>query len=204
MAQRWRLKICGLMLASLAGVAFAGDADKQARQASGRRRDGEDRERGFSDGLNGRSMRSLDRDYRAGHRAGRAKQEANEARPDGRDYAPGYRDGFNRYRERRASGSGNRAYAAGYEAGRADHLALLAPATPAGPPPTSVDKLVGRAASGLDQDMKALGYERTGQFKVGAESFTKWRSPEQNSCVQVMAREGRVQQVSGLGGDGCS
>jgi hypothetical protein len=165
-------------------------------------------ERGFGDGLNGKDDRERDRDYRAGYNAGRAKRDAIVARPEGRDYSRGYIDGYNRYRERIAVDSKNRAYAAGYRAGQSDHTALVArqPAlgrpTPIAPA-SSADNLVGRPASVLDSDMKALGFERVAQFKKGKESFTTWQSREQNRCLRIMTREGKVQQTTHVDIDRC-
>jgi hypothetical protein len=162
--------------------------------------------RGFSDGVNGRDARERDSDYRAGHRAGRAKRESNESRPEGRDYARGYVDGFNEFRERKAVPSKNRAYVAGYRAGQADHTNLVAGAPTTLPPvtaATSVDTLVGRPSSRLDQDMKQLGFERMGQFKQGKEAFTTWQSKGQGRCVRVLSKDGKVHQVTNLEAERC-
>lgn len=166
-------------------------------------------ERGFSDGLNGRDERERDKDWRAGHAAGVAQHKANEARSDGRDYARGYRDGFNGSRERKAADGKSRAYAAGYSSGQAQQSRLAGAPAAALPGasrerPASVDKLAGRRAADVDGDMKALGYQRMGQFKGdGGESFSTWQSRAANSCVRLRVRKDRVQDFTTLDNDRC-
>jgi hypothetical protein len=169
-----------------------------------------DYERGYGDGLNGKGTRERDGDYRAGYRTGWAKHQANEARPDGRDYSRGYRDGFKRYRERLAVSSRNRAYASGFRAGQADHVALVAgsPVRPVppieAPPPTHADNLLGRPAATLDRDMKSLGFVLLGQYRKGAESFTTWQSQGLNRCLRIVTRDGKVQQVTDVDNTNCT
>jgi hypothetical protein len=169
-----------------------------------------DYKRGYGDGLNGKGTRERDGDYRAGYRAGWAKHQANEARPDGRDYSRGYRDGFKRYRERLAVASRNRAYASGFRAGQADHVALVAgsPVLPMPPietpPPTHADNLLGRPAATLDRDMKSLGFVLLGQYRKGAESFTTWQSQGLNRCLRIVTRDGKVQQVTDVDNTNCT
>jgi hypothetical protein len=164
--------------------------------------------RGFGDAVNRRDVRERNDDYRAGYRAGRAKRESNEARVDGRDYARGYTDGFNQYRERKAAPAGNSVYAAGYRAGQVDHTNLaVAPASakPAAPvaAATSVETLVGRPSSRLDDDMKQLGFAREGQFKKGKNSYTTWQNKGQARCVRVLSSDGKVREITDLEKEQC-
>lgn len=182
------------------------------RQATGSAAASEDYVRGYGDGLNGKDDRDRDRDYLAGYRAGRAKHEANADRNDGRDYARGYRDGYNRFRERAAVPSGNRAYAAGFRAGQADHTGLVAggtgrPVPPIAPmpnPPATTDSLVGRPSATLERDMTSLGFVKLAQIKIGKESFTTWQSRSPNRCLRLVTRDGKVQQVTDADNANCN
>lgn len=186
-----------------------GQARRQATGAAPTASD--DYLRGYGDGLNGKDRRDRDSAYRDGHRAGRAQHEANAARADGRDYARGYRDGHNRFRERAAVPSGNRAYAAGFRAGQANHTALVAgsggqPVPPTGPlpPPAQGGDLVGRPAATLDRDMKSLGFVLLGRAKKGKVEFTTWQSRNLNKCLRITAHDGRVQQVVDVDNTNCT
>lgn len=180
------------------------------RQATGSAAVSEDYVRGYSDGLNGKDDRDRDSGYLKGYRAGRAKHEANAARSDGRDYARGYRDGYNRFRERAAVPSSNRAYAAGFRAGQADHTGLVAgsgsgssgQALP--PPPANADNLVGRPAAALDRDMTSLGFAQLGKAKVGKTTITTWQSRQMNKCLRITAHDGKVQTVTDVDNTNCT
>lgn len=181
------------------------------RQATGSAPADDDYVRGYGDGLNGKDDRDRDSGYRAGYRAGRAKHEANADRNDGRDYARGYRDGYNRFRERAAVPSSNRAYAAGFRAGQADHTGLVAgapgrPVPPIAPvsPPATADNLVGRPSATLERDMKSLGFIQLAQNKIGRESFTTWQSRSLNRCLRLVTRAGKVQQVTDVDNANCT
>lgn len=179
------------------------------RQAAAAEPSSDGYERGYTVGLNGKDARERDSEYRAGYRAGRAKHEANKARADGRDYARGYRDGYNRYRERAAVPSENRAYAAGFRAGQADHTALVVgsperPEVIAALPPPTPDNLVGRPAATLDRDMKSLGFVQQAHIKKGRESFSTWRSHTHNRCLRIVTRDGKVQQTTDVDNTNCT
>lgn len=186
----------------------AGQARRQATGAAPLASD--DYVRGYGDGLNGKEGRERDSAYRDGHRAGRAQHDANTARADGRDYARGYRDGFNRFRERAAAPSGNRAYAAGFLAGQANHTRLVAgsagrPVPPTGPlPPAQGDNLVGRPAVTLDRDMQSLGFVLLARAKKGKVEFTTWQSRNLNKCLRITAHDGKVQQVVDVDNTNCT
>lgn len=162
--------------------------------------------RGYGDGLNGKDDRDRDGGYRTGYRAGRAKHEANAARPDGRDYARGYRDGYNRFRERAAVPSSNRAYAAGFRAGQADHTGLVAGSSgqPLPPPPANADNLVGRPSATLERDMKSLGFVLLGKGKVGKASVTTWQSRSLNKCLRIVSENGKVDNVVDVDNANCT
>jgi hypothetical protein len=202
--QRFRLALLALALTSAA--AWAVEPPRTAGLQTIADSGADDRERGYSDGLNGRDADERDKDYRAGYSAGRAKHKANEARrPDGKEYARGYRDGFNRYRERIAVPSGDRAYVAGYRAGQADRTARATgdwasdrPTPGQGnalPRPTSARATVGRPAEFLKDDMTALGYRSLGRLKQGGESFTLWRGSSDSDCFRISTARGRVKDV---------
>ncbi len=185
-----------------------GQARREATGAAAPR--SEDYVRGYGDGLNSKERRERDGAYRDGHRAGRAKHEANTDRADGRDYARGYRDGYNRFRERAAVPSGNRAYAAGFRAGQAMHTTLVAsgaqPLPPVAglPPPGQGGDLVGRPAVALNRDMKSLGFELLARAKKGKVEFTTWQSRSQNKCLRITAYDGKVQQVVDVDNTNCT
>jgi hypothetical protein len=164
--------------------------------------------RGFEDGVHGRDDRERDNDYRNGYRAGRAKRESNERRPEGRDYQRGYLDGWDHFRERRVVDSKNRAYAAGYRAGQAEHTRLAANTGGydggSSTPVKTVEDLKGRSSSRVEYDMKSLGYSEQGHFKIGKESFSTWQNRNAQRCVRVMSRDGKVRELTNLDAERCS
>jgi hypothetical protein len=182
------------------------------RQATGLALPSDDYVRGYSDGLNGQDGRDRNSDYRTGYRAGRAKHEANAAQSDGRDYARGYRDGYNRYRERAAVPSSNRAYAEGFRAGQTEHTAFVggpagrpvASNEPLPPPPGNADNLVGRPAVTLDRDMTSLGFVLLGKGNAGKASVTTWQSRQQNKCLRITSEDGKVQYVVDVDNTNCT
>lgn len=195
----------GLIAAALtAPPVWAGTPAREGDAALLRIADRDDRidyERGFTDGLKARDDRDRDGDYRTGYRAGRAKREANEA--EGRDYARGYIAGYERYRQRSAVPSKNRAYAAGYRAGQADHTAMVIgtpqrplPPTANLPRPTRVQDMVGRPSSMVDEDMKSLGYRSLGRLKQAGETFSLWRGSSDSDCFRLALERSRVKAVA--------
>lgn len=203
--ERWA---AGLLVLAMLGTTAAWAQTTVAGKATAaeeRSQAAADYESGFSDGLNAKDpAERRSSAYRDGYRRGQVKHRANESRPGGRDYARGYREGF---AEADSAGkpkeAKNETYVAGHREGMTDRGNLRARIAAASPTPTSPDNMVGRPASSIERDMKALGFERTSGFKKGGESFSTWQSRAQNRCVRVMAREGRVKELTNVDNDRC-
>jgi hypothetical protein len=167
---------------------------------------GTDYQAGFRDGFNKVAYRDRDRKnqrYADGYKAGQAKSTAIVA--SGPDFELGFRDGFNKveYRDRDRK---NKRYADGFKAGQVerDSSAAVAarpglppPAAPVAlPPPVRATDLIGRNAADLESNMTSLGYTRRAGLSKGRESFSTWRGNTQSQCVQVVVRDGKIQDMA--------
>jgi hypothetical protein len=181
----------------------AGEARRKAGSEGG---DGSDYDRGYRDGLNNRDMRDNERRNRAyvdGYRAGESSRRSGAAVGGNADYERGYRDG-NEGKKYRDKDRDKRTYAEGYRAGVADRRGGSSSTRPSLSTVRSADELVGRSATRLDSDMKALGYKNWSNSKVGSEAISTWRGRTPSDCKRIVTRSGTVRQVTDAAETDCN